>query len=147
MIFKRQEWVFLSSLVMLVVVKVLWPTFFPTNTSKPAFFGLCAARGISQTSRGRVWWEWEDEREHCLLFSSLGTEQSRLCEDTCYPQKRLTAPQGHLYLCDAAESCVVQRSWNICNTFLIVRWHPQYTVITRVTLLLCHVLTQYSKLD
>lgn len=42
------------------------------------FFVLCAARGISQTSRGIKWWEWEDEREHCLLFSSLGTRAEQV---------------------------------------------------------------------
>lgn len=80
---QNQECVFLSVLKIFIVLTVLWPIFF-THTSWP-FFGLWAARGISQTGRGIKWWEWEDEREHCLLFPSLGTEQNRLCEDTCYP--------------------------------------------------------------
>lgn len=73
----------------------------PTTTTT-----IHKARGISQTSRGIKWWEWEDEREHCLLFSSLGTEQNRLREDTCYPLTASNTASGPPLL--------IWCSWELC---------------------------------
>lgn len=140
---QKQECVFLSVLKIFIVLTVLWPIFiyfFFLYTHKLAFFWIVSCkRHLTNRQRYKVVRVGGWERTLSSLFQLRDRAEQVVWGYLLSLTVSHTLPQGHLCLSDAAESCVVKRSWNMSNTFLGVRWHSCYTAITRGTLLLCHV--------